>query len=205
MPKIIDHDQRRLEIVLATEKLIITGGYEAATMREIAAAAGYANGALKRYFDGKDQILMATSKYVSDQLIARLQKVVEGKQGLEAVEQIFEETTPEKPENIGVARVIMAFWERALGNEELRRAFRESLLPWRRLTEKYLTQAVEHGEMSKNLSPEVVADELMTLTIGVHFLVQINRSDTTVHGQTEHIRRRIKELWVDVPMAARYN
>ncbi len=45
MPKVIDHDQRRRDIIDVTWKLIVKGGIEAATMREIAAEAGFANGA----------------------------------------------------------------------------------------------------------------------------------------------------------------
>lgn len=205
MPKIIDHDQRRLEIVLATEKLIVSGGFEAATMREIAAAAGYANGALKRYFEGKDQILMATSKYVSEQLIERLEKAVNGLQGLDAVSEIFETAMPNKPENIAVARVLFTFSDRAIGNETLRAAFREDLLPWRRLTEHHLRIAIQNGEIASTALPEVVAGELMTLIVGMHFMIQLHPTEENIQGQVEHLRRRINDLRIDVPMVVRYN
>ncbi|WP_203236978.1 TetR family transcriptional regulator [Nocardia panacis] len=38
MPKIIDHDQRRRDIVEVAKRLIIEGGFEAATMRSIVSA-----------------------------------------------------------------------------------------------------------------------------------------------------------------------
>lgn len=205
MPKIIDHDQRRLEIVLATKKLIVAGGFQAATMREIAAAAGYANGALKRYFDGKDEILMATSKYVADQLVARLVDAVEGYHGLAAVSEIFEQTMPNLPENTAMARVLITFWERSIGHPELSKSFRKQLLPWRQLTEKYLDQAVAHGEVASALSVSVIADELLTQMVGAHVMVQLNPVEDNIHGQVEHIRRRIAALRVNVPVDARYN
>lgn len=205
MPKIIDHDQRRLEIVLATKKLIVAGGFQAATMREIAAAAGYANGALKRYFDGKDEILMATSKYVTDQLITRLEKAVEGQHGLDALSLIFEQTMPDRPENIDIARVLITFWERSIGQPELSHSFRQDLLPWRQLTEKSLEQAAGNGEVDRSLSPQVMADELLTQMVGAHVMVQLNPAEANVLQQVEHIRRRIASLRVKLPVDARFN
>ena len=40
MPKIVDHDQRRIELVDATWRIIARLGIESATMREIALEAG---------------------------------------------------------------------------------------------------------------------------------------------------------------------
>lgn len=205
VPKIIDHDQRRIEIVLATQKLIVAGGFDAATMREIAAAAGYANGALKRYFDGKDQILMATSKYVADQLITRLEKAVDGYQGLDAVAEIFEQTMPNRQENIDIARVLITFWERAIGDAELSYSFREDLLPWRRLVEKYLEQAQRSGEMIGSATPATVADELLTFMAGAHLMIQLRPTQENIQNQVEHVRRRISALRVNLPTAVRCN
>ncbi|NUP73233.1 MAG: TetR family transcriptional regulator, partial [Sinomonas sp.] len=57
MPKIVDHDQRRLELVDALWRIVAERGLDGATMREIAAEAGFANGALKPYFPTKDRLL----------------------------------------------------------------------------------------------------------------------------------------------------
>ena len=57
MPKIVDHDERRLELVDATWRIIARLGIEGATMREIATEAGFANGALKPYFPTRDTLL----------------------------------------------------------------------------------------------------------------------------------------------------
>jgi AcrR family transcriptional regulator len=59
----VDHEQRRREIVEAAWRLVARGGFAAATMREIAAEAGFANGALKYYFDSKDDLLIAAFQH----------------------------------------------------------------------------------------------------------------------------------------------
>ena len=68
MPKIIDHDQRRRDIVEVAKSIILKGGFEAATMRSIAAEAGFANGALKHYFPGKESIVAATFETILQQM-----------------------------------------------------------------------------------------------------------------------------------------
>ena len=50
MPKIVDHDQRRRELVDASLRIIVRQGLAGATMRDIATEAGFANGV--------DQILL---------------------------------------------------------------------------------------------------------------------------------------------------
>src|SRR3954464_14500290 len=60
MPKIVDIAQRRAELTEATARLIARSGIEAATMREIAAEAGWTTGALTHYFADKRELLLAT-------------------------------------------------------------------------------------------------------------------------------------------------
>lgn len=59
IPKVVDHDQRRSDIVDVTWQLIVDGGLEAATMRKITSSAGFTNGA-KHYFPSQDDIIEAT-------------------------------------------------------------------------------------------------------------------------------------------------
>ena len=74
MPKIIDHDQRRRDIVEVAKSIILKGGFEAATMRSIAAEAGFANGALKHYFPGKESIVAATFETILQQMSEAVQE-----------------------------------------------------------------------------------------------------------------------------------
>jgi len=53
MPKVVDHAQRKRELVESTWRVIARLGLAGATMRQIAEEAGYANGALKPYFPTK--------------------------------------------------------------------------------------------------------------------------------------------------------
>jgi AcrR family transcriptional regulator len=60
MPKIVDIAQRRAELTEATARLIARSGIESATMREVAAEAGWTTGALTHYFADKRELLLTT-------------------------------------------------------------------------------------------------------------------------------------------------
>jgi AcrR family transcriptional regulator len=60
MPKVVDIEQRRAELTEATARLIARSGIESATMREVAAEAGWTTGALTHYFADKRELLLTT-------------------------------------------------------------------------------------------------------------------------------------------------
>jgi AcrR family transcriptional regulator len=60
MPRVVDIAQRRAELTDATARVIARSGIEGATMREIAAEAGWTTGALTHYFADKQELLLAT-------------------------------------------------------------------------------------------------------------------------------------------------
>jgi AcrR family transcriptional regulator len=60
VPKIVDVDQRRSELTEAAARVIARSGIEAATVREVAAEAGWTTGALTHYFADKRELLLLT-------------------------------------------------------------------------------------------------------------------------------------------------
>ena len=57
LPKIVDHEVRRQELVEAAWRVINRIGLERTTIREIATESGCSTGALAHYFRTKDDIL----------------------------------------------------------------------------------------------------------------------------------------------------
>lgn len=119
MPKVIDHDQRREHIVDVTWALIVRGGFEAATMREIANAAGFANGALKRYFASKDVLVEATFDRALTMFNDDITGTVVRQSGLEALRAMCYGAMPLDAKRVTAGRVLMAFWEMSLANKSL--------------------------------------------------------------------------------------
>src|SRR5437764_228820 len=57
MPKVVDWDARRDEVLAATWRVIARHGLAGTTVRKIAREAGYSAGVLAHYFSGKQDIL----------------------------------------------------------------------------------------------------------------------------------------------------
>jgi AcrR family transcriptional regulator len=65
MPKIVDHDAHRLEIVSKAAKLFSKHGYSGLGMRKIAAELGLSKSALYHYFPNKLALFHACTDYVT--------------------------------------------------------------------------------------------------------------------------------------------
>ncbi|EYT56143.1 TetR family transcriptional regulator [Leucobacter sp. UCD-THU] len=165
MPKIIDHDQRRKEIVDVTWQLIVEGGIEAATMREIASRAGFANGALKHYFSGKDAIIEGAYERSLNRIRDRLQKHVEGKRGIEALEMSMRYTLPTN-EDATAARVLLSFWERCAFSSEIDHDYGEHLTDWKAGYLQYLREGREDGDVVTETPDEQLVSEIVLMNIG---------------------------------------
>ncbi|MFJ4044633.1 TetR/AcrR family transcriptional regulator [Microbacterium sp. NPDC089987] len=144
MPKIIDHDERRREIVAVARGIILKGGFEAATMRSIAAEAGFANGALKHYFPGKESIVAATFETILAEMAEGVRDVGEtADSAYDALRVFLQATIPRTREQIAAGRVLLALWEYAVSNESLADLYRWHLSAWH-------AQLIEHMEAARD-------------------------------------------------------
>ncbi|AMM33154.1 TetR family transcriptional regulator [Sinomonas atrocyanea] len=131
MPKIVDHDQRRLELVDATWRVIAERGLDAATMREIASAAGFANGALKPYFTSKDGLLDFAFEHVFARTNRRMEAATAGLSGRAALRAYCHEILPLDDDRLAEARVAIAFWSKAVRDPEKAALHERSMDQWR--------------------------------------------------------------------------
>lgn len=166
MPKIVDHDQRRVELVNATWRIIARKGMEGATMREIATEAGFANGALKPYFPTKDDLLTFAFGHVFNQTNRRMEVKTADLSGLEALRAFCHEILPLDEERISEARIVIPFWQKALTDPAKTRLHEESMAQWQASLSKYLGQARQAGEILAGTPDDQVAGFLMTFVLG---------------------------------------
>jgi AcrR family transcriptional regulator len=166
MPKVIDHDQRRNDIIDVTWNLIVKGGFDAATMREIASEAGFANGALKHYFPGKDEIMLGTWDRALESMGTHVDEAVGDKRGVAALRAVVVATAPLDDEAVTAGRVLLAFWERAVSNEDLDRVYRTHLTSWRRGLATYIAQGREDGDIVTTVTDDQLVDEIVLMNVG---------------------------------------
>jgi AcrR family transcriptional regulator len=166
MPKVVDHAERRRQIVASVWSLIGRRGLDAVTMRDLAAEAGYANGALAPYFRNKDEILQAAFQYAFDSTNDRAREAIGTAGGLTALRRLCREIMPLDENRMVEARVVVAFWDRALYDEHMATVFRSAIAQWREQMKVYLLQARASGEITTNTPDEVVVDTLLTALVG---------------------------------------
>jgi len=188
MPKVIDHDQRRRDIIDVTWRLIVKGGIEAATMREIAAEAGFANGALKHYFPGKDEIIQGAYERSLGMMGEHIEAEVAGKRGLEALRAICWAAMPLDEERVTSGRVLLSFWERAVSNETLHEAYLAHLAVWREALARYIAEGREDGDITTVTRDEQLVDEIVLLNVGANIMSLISPATSTASLQEAHLR-----------------
>ena len=120
MPKIVNWDERRDEILSATWRVIARDGIAKATIRAIAREAHCSPGILAHYFGDKADILGAALLLSHRRVRARMDARAAGLAGLDALRVIMLEALPLDDERDLEARIEISFWGRALGNPELR-------------------------------------------------------------------------------------
>lgn len=174
MPKIVDHDQRRLELVDATWRIIAQHGIEGATMREIAAEAGFANGALKPYFPTKDSLITFAFGHVFNRTNQRIAERTAGKVGIEALHGFCQEVLPLDEDRINEARIVIPFWQKALTDATKTELHESSMHQWRAGLQVHLHQARNRGEVTVPTKDEDIINQLMSMLLGAQIIAAMS-------------------------------
>ncbi|HYH76822.1 MAG TPA: TetR/AcrR family transcriptional regulator [Arthrobacter sp.] len=166
MPKIVDHDERRLELVDATWRIIARLGIEGATMREIALEAGFANGALKPYFPTKDTLLEFAFGHVFNRTNQRIATVTDGKTGMAALRAFCLEVLPLDEERVNEARIVIPFWQKAINDPQKAEIHQQSMEDWVAAIRQYLAEAREAGDVNAAVDDDTLAGQLLNMLLG---------------------------------------
>lgn len=177
MPKIVDHDQRRLELVDATWRIIARLGIEGATMREIAEEAGFANGALKPYFPTKDLLLTSAFGHVFNRTNQRIALVTEGLSGLPALRAFCAEVLPLDEERVNEARIVIPFWQKALNDPDMAALHSDSMNQWHATITAHTAAARAAGEIATPIADAAVADHLLNMMLGAQIVAALSPAE----------------------------
>ncbi|WP_030621487.1 TetR/AcrR family transcriptional regulator [Streptomyces fulvoviolaceus] len=194
MPKIVDHEARRRQIVGAVWALIARRGLDAVTMRELAAEAGYTNGALAPYFRNKDEILQAAFQRAFDSTNIRAEKAIGDATGLTALCRLCYEIMPLDEERLLEARVVIAFWGRALHDERMAAVYEGVIDLWGQRMRTYLDQARAEGDVTTSTPDEVTVDTLLAALTGFQINALLAPHATSPERQETVLRELLSAL-----------
>jgi AcrR family transcriptional regulator len=194
VPKLVDRDAKRREILEVTWRLMAERGADAATMREIARAAGYANGALAYYFASKDALIEAAFVYVFDRTNERIQAAVEGRRGLAALRAFLVEVLPTTELTLLEARIVLPFWSRTVTDERLARISDEAMQTWRRDLCTLLAQGREDGDVTVATRDDVLAEQLLAMAMGLQVIALLPTTPTPAATQLRMLDDHLARL-----------
>lgn len=187
MPKIVDHDRRRIELVEATWRIIARLGLERATMREVAEEAGFANGALKPYFPTKNELVQATFEYVFARTNERVRTAADGLEGLAALRAFCCEVLPLDATRIDEARIVLPFWHVAIHDRVKADLNDGSMAVWREWMTTWLDQASRAGEVRPGVAVAAAVEVLLTFLLGA----QVTATLDPAHAAPAQLRRQL--------------
>jgi AcrR family transcriptional regulator len=177
VPRVVDHDSRRQEIIAAVWSLISQKGFQGVTMRELATEAGYANGALARYFPDKEAVLRAAFTRAFEATNVRARAAIGTRGGLVALRLLCLEIMPLDDVRLREARVVIGFWDHAAGDPQLVEFFDSAMGEWRGQIGRYLRQAEVAAPH------EVVIDTVLAWAMGLQINALFSPRRTTPDRQ----------------------
>ncbi|MBG0833028.1 TetR/AcrR family transcriptional regulator [Planomonospora sp. ID67723] len=167
MPKIVNHRERREEVVEAARRIILREGIEAATTRAIAKEAGYSNGVLTHYFADKDEIMLSALRSSHRRIVERLRAKLAGLAGLAALRELLLDNLPLDDERARESGLEVGFWGRSLTSPALLEAQRAEAGELRYLVRSLLGAAAADGEIATGEDLDDVAERLLALVDGL--------------------------------------
>lgn len=181
-PKHLPADERRVATIEAVVDLATEQNPSDITTTAIAQRMGLTQGALFRHFPNKDAILQAVMSWVTERLLARVDKAAEGATSpLAALEAIFKTHIDFVAEHPGVPR--MLFGELQRPGESLPKKMVQTLT--RQYGER-LRRLLEAGKARGELYSELDVDAAAVLFIGT---IQGLVMQSLLAGDVARIRR----------------
>ncbi|MFI1995848.1 TetR/AcrR family transcriptional regulator [Actinoplanes sp. NPDC020271] len=187
MPRLVDHDARRAELLAATWRVVRSRGVEGTTTRAIADEAGCSLSVLAHFLGGKDDILVAAQRAVYDRIVERAFRIGGSLYGLAALRAALDAVLPIDEERAADAHVNVAFAGAALSHPLLAESRRESHRAIRVHLRTCLREARELHELRAGVADEAVIDDFIILVEGSSLLSLVD--GWAEEGRAERLTR----------------
>lgn len=167
MPKKVNHDERREELVLAAWRVIAAQGIDEVTIRDIARESGYSSGVLAHYFENKDDLLAHALRLSHTRIRKRYDAEREKADAADALKAILLDNLPLDEQRDLETRIEMSFWARALRNGDLHDIQQGESETLRALLRELVAQAQKDGEIAAGHDREEVLELLGAVIDGI--------------------------------------
>jgi AcrR family transcriptional regulator len=167
MPKIVDHDERREEILRAAIRVIDSVGLDNTTTRAIALESGYSNGVLSHYFEDKDDILQSILVKTHREFMTRVEDSMRGKDEFGRLWAMLMQNLPLDRERRVETLMEMNFWPRAVSNPASREFQRDAANDLLKRIRSLIADVRGAGRLESDLTDADVAELLIAVIDGL--------------------------------------
>jgi AcrR family transcriptional regulator len=180
MPKVVDHEARREELLEAVWRVIIRDGLDQATIRTFAKETGWSAGVLAHYFADKDDVVRSALKLAHERITTRWETKLAGKSGAVALRELVLDNLPLDDEREQETRLLVNYWTRRTRPGDDQPAREENWRRGPRLVDRlavHIAEGQDAGELRTDAAPEDVADRLLAFIDGIslHALLDPDR------------------------------
>ena len=119
MPKKVNVDERRADLLVAVWNVIARDGLDKTTVRTMARETGRSAGTLAHYFTDKDDVLVSALQLSHERIAARWEEKLSGLKGLSALRELVLDNLPLDDDRELETRLAVAYWSRVLTKESL--------------------------------------------------------------------------------------
>jgi AcrR family transcriptional regulator len=198
VPKLVDHQERREAIALALWRVVDHGGWNRATLREVAREAGVSLGQLQHYFASRAAMLSFAMDFAAERTADRVAR------GLAGVDQpphprdvlrlVLVEMLPLHPDARASSRMSAAYVLEALHDSGLREQATLGLRDGRAMIEGLVRQAIAQGQIAPGRDPDIETDLILALT---GFTPLLDLEVITPHAALAAIDQHLNRLFTD--------
>jgi AcrR family transcriptional regulator len=194
MPKEVDHEERREELLEAAWQVIARDGLEGTTIRSIAKETGWSTGVLSHYFADKDDIIGSALRLAYERIATRWDEKLDGLTGIRALYELVLDNLPLDEERELETRLLMIYWSLVIRGDD------RTPHPWRRgpllidLLAKLVRDGQEAGEIRGEEPPEDIAERLLGLIDGFSLHALLNPERLTRDRQARLLGQEFDRL-----------
>ena len=195
MPKVVNHDERRVEIAHATWAAVQSVGVDNLTLRDITLEAGFTTGVLTHYFRDKDSVLRFAFTIAYRKTFERIlnaNKSVDS--DLLCIRNAMVELLPDPRKPESVAFVSMCFGIRNSNDPLLLDEYNTNKFEYRDLLKKYIKNAIAKKEIPPLKRTGDILDLILSLVDGVCIASLLNPKEYTKKRCTRIIESMIERL-----------
>jgi AcrR family transcriptional regulator len=167
LPKIVDHEKRREELIAAVWRVVARDGLDGSTIRAIAKETDSSAGALSHYFKDKDDILTFALKLSHRRIRERQNRKLDGLKGVEALRELVLDNLPLDEERELETRLEVGYWARSLTRPEVRKVQGMEAAVLHKRMVALIIEAQRRGDMDGDTAASTIAERLLALIDGL--------------------------------------